>query len=313
MTETKPLFTSYSFGDPVSKKRLLITAGVHGDEFEPMLAVKQLIKYLDALPEDQLQARITLVPIVNHSAFKLASRCGEDNLDLARVCPGDPEGSLTEKLAHQLSQLIRQSTHYIDLHGGGKVYHIHPLAGYMLHPSLQILEQQRRMAKAFGYPLVWGTSAALEGRSLSVARDANVPAIYVENGGGEYRESLVESYVQGCLRVMVQLECISGEKVKKSEVESFLEIEEEFKNSGHLQAMMPAPTPGFFLAGVKVGERVKQGQLWGKIIHSDFEEETEVISDKEGLAFLLRAIPSVSQGDSLGGVLPLNASNHLIV
>ena len=40
------------------------------------------------------------------------------------------------------------------------------------------------MARAFNLPLIWGTDASLEGRSLSVARDAAVPAIYAEYLGG---------------------------------------------------------------------------------------------------------------------------------
>ena len=45
---------------------LLITGGVHGDEFEPMVAIRRLMH----LPElAKLRGKLTLVPVVNESAF----------------------------------------------------------------------------------------------------------------------------------------------------------------------------------------------------------------------------------------------------
>lgn len=49
------------------------------------------------------------------------------------------------------------------------------------------------MARAFGLPLIWGTDPTLPGRSLSVARDANVPAIYAEYLGGGRLNSGVDA------------------------------------------------------------------------------------------------------------------------
>ncbi len=79
---------------------------------------------------------------------------------------------MTERTAFALSQLIRVADYYIDLHTGGTKLCVSPMTGYMLHSDSGILEQQRKMARAFNLPIVWGTSASLEGRSLSVARDA---------------------------------------------------------------------------------------------------------------------------------------------
>ena len=60
---------------------LLVSAGVHGDEFEPMVAVRQLMQQL---PDYDLAGRVTLVPVVNESAFSIGERTGADGLDLAR-------------------------------------------------------------------------------------------------------------------------------------------------------------------------------------------------------------------------------------
>ena len=76
---------------PEPGPHVLITGGVHGDEFEPMAAVRRLIGLLRATP---LRGRVTLVPVVNEPAFRLGRRTAEDGLDLARTCPGRKDGSV---------------------------------------------------------------------------------------------------------------------------------------------------------------------------------------------------------------------------
>src|SRR5438067_896696 len=95
---------------------LLITGGVHGDEYEPMAAVRELIQSLNP---QRFCGKITLVPVVNEPAFARPSRTADDGLDLARTCPGRPNGTITQRVAHALSGLIRQADYYIDLHTGG--------------------------------------------------------------------------------------------------------------------------------------------------------------------------------------------------
>ena len=43
----------------------------------------------------------------------------DDQLDLARTCPGRSDGSVTEQTAWALSESIRSADFYIDLHTGG--------------------------------------------------------------------------------------------------------------------------------------------------------------------------------------------------
>src|SRR5216110_2019341 len=104
--------------------RLLITAGVHGDEYEPMAAVRELIRQLQSR---ELRGSVTLVPVVNEPAFARTARTAEDGLDLARTCPGRADGSITERIAHVLSELIRSADYYIDLHTGGTRLRVQPL------------------------------------------------------------------------------------------------------------------------------------------------------------------------------------------
>ncbi len=100
---------------------LLITGGVHGDEFEPIAAIRQLINLFDDGDEQVAGfcGRVTFVPIVNEAAFLRGHRCADDGLDMARTCPGNSDGSITERTAFALSELIHSADFYIDLHTGG--------------------------------------------------------------------------------------------------------------------------------------------------------------------------------------------------
>ena len=176
---------------------LLILGGVHGDEFESMAAIRRLLDHLDPAA---LRGRLTAIPVVNEAAYWRGQRTAEDELDLARTCPGRADGSITERTAHAVSEEIRRADYLIDLHSGGIVMEFYPTVGYTLHPDKAVLDVQRRMARALNMPIIWGTSAHLDGRTLSVARDAKVPAIYAEwMGGGTCDPQGADAYFEGCL------------------------------------------------------------------------------------------------------------------
>ena len=277
---------------------LLITGGVHGDEFEPMAAIRELMSRVDPA---KLRGKLTLVPIVNEPAFLRGQRTAEDGLDLARTCPGRADGSITEQIADALSRLIRTADYYIDLHTGGTEFTLLPLVGYMLHPNAKVLEAQRRMAKAFNVPIIWGTNPNLNGRSLSVSRDANIPGLYAEwgGGGGCDLEGIV-GYVNGCLGVMAELGMIDYRQpaAVKSQV-----IEDARENSGHLQICNTSPIDGFFEPAVKLGDHVNAGDSLGTVVDVLGGDRRDVKSGQTGLVFCLHTFRRVKQGVAVAVVL----------
>lgn len=275
---------------------LLITGGVHGDEFEPMLAIRRLMTVPELEPS-RLRGRVTLVPVVNEAAYLRGHRTADDGLDLARTCPGRPEGSITERTAHALSELIRSADAYIDLHTGGTRLRVHPLSGYVLHPNETVREQSRRMAWAFNLPVVWATDYRLEGRSMSVARDANVPAIYCEwHGAAVCEPEGVEAYVAGCLNVLGLLGMIERTP-PTSQVRHA--IEDPRPGSGHMQVCNPSPRTGYFQPTVKLGDIVQTGALIGTVSDVLGEETVAVTAQNGGIVLVLTTFPSVRQGDAL--------------
>jgi predicted deacylase len=279
--------------------RLLITGGVHGDEFEPMAAVRRLMSAIDA---EQLHGDVTLIPVVNEPAFRRGQRTAEDGLDLARVCPGRADGSITEQIAHELSRYIRAADLYIDLHTGGTRLCVLPLCGYSLHKNAVVLDRQRCMARAFGLSLIWGTDPNLDGRSLSVARDANVPAIYAEYlGGGRFDSTGVEAYVRGCLNVMAECGLLPGSPWSPGLPP--LIVEDDRPGSGHIQVNHPAPCGGFFEAAVTLGQQVRPGDVLGRVV-DPLEKRVETICARyAGMVIVLHTFARVDDGVSVAVIL----------
>lgn len=293
-----------------SGPQLLIVAGVHGDEYEPIVAALQLV---DELPGLLSKGQVTIMPLANESAFRRGSRLGADTKDLARICPGDIAGTVTEQSAAIVSELIKTADCLIDMHTGGALYDIYPLVGYMMHKDPKVLMQQQHMAVAAGLPLIWGTDHRPDGRTLSVARDSNIPAVYFEYGGGSaFREHVVSSYKEACMRIMAHLGMFEADyRVPGSRFNYWLE--DERQNSGYLQVKMPSPATGIFIPLVATGQLIRKGQLFGEVINPIENESTMVIAEQDGLVFLVRVNTHVEAGDSLGGILEVELFNKTTI
>lgn len=286
-----------------SGPHLLIIAGIHGDEYEPIHAVERLIDEMEKASFLK-RGKLTLVPVVNEPAHQLDARCGPDNKDLARTCPGNPEGSITEKIAAEISDLIRTSDYLIDMHTGGKRFEIYPLSGYMLHSNALILEKQRKMSQVFGLPVQWGTSPLLEGRTLSVARDAGIPAIYTEyGGGGPSQPEIVEALYKGCMNVLTDLDMI---QVRSGTAKTpIYTVEDHRPESGHLQILYPSPVSGPINYLISLGEKVQKGQSVARIRQNDEKDEITIVSQDEGIVFLINRQPEIEEQVSTLGILPI--------
>lgn len=277
---------------------LLVTAGVHGDEFEGMAALRQLFTELDP---KQLRGTLVAVLVANPPAYEAGSRTNpDDHQDMGRVFPGSPTGTVTEQLAHALTHaFIRHANFYIDLHSAGQYYAMPPLVGYQLRAE-PMLTLQRQAARAFGLPLVWGTPG-LPGRSLSAAAEFSVPALYAEiTGEGRCRADDVQRYRVGLRRLLAHLRMIDE---AFPDVAPTWCIEDDRPQAGFLQVQNQAPVGGFFEPAVRVLDRVQPGQPLGTIVDPFGTTLYVVQAPHAGLVVFLRTYPRVLAGDALCTVL----------
>ena len=279
-------------------KTLLVTAGVHGDEFEGMAAIRQVFAAADPR---QLAGTLVALPVANPPSFEAGLRVNpDDRQDLARIFPGDAAGTVSEQLAHALTHsFIRHADLYCDLHSAGQYYAMPPLCGYQLREE-PLLSAQREAAKVFGLPLVWGTPG-LPGRSLSVAGEHGVPAIYAEiTGEGRCRPADVASYVHGLNQLMALLG-MTGRPALACQPEWF--IEDDRAGAGFLQVQSRAPLGGLFQADVSIWQPVSEGQRLGAIYDPAGNERHVLVAPHAGRVVFLRTFNRVLAGDALCNIL----------
>ena len=102
-----------------SKPRLLLIAGVHGDEYESVAALHDIASEIN--PND-LSGTLIIVPVANPQAFYAGMRRNPVDLgDLNRSFPGNPEGTTSERVADLLFQnLVLGSDGVLSMHCWGK-------------------------------------------------------------------------------------------------------------------------------------------------------------------------------------------------
>ena len=183
--------------------RVLITGGVHGDEFEGPSAIMRLAARLDPA---RLAGQVILIPALNSPALAAASRVSPlDDGNLNRAFPGDPDGGPTAMIADYVERiLLPDCAAAIDLHSGGKasVFATCALATRCADPGLDAANLA--LARAFGAPLVWELGTHNDDRSFnSAAERARVPTIAAELSGGggvdPHATDLAEAGLLGCL------------------------------------------------------------------------------------------------------------------
>jgi hypothetical protein len=275
---------------------LTVIAGVHGCEYASMDGVR---RWLRTLESRELHGRVRAVPVLNVTAFAARTPfvVPEDGKNLNRSFPGDPAGTLAERLAYDaFTQLISGSDAYVDAHCGDLVEALQPFALYEEGPAE---EQARELAAAYGLPYVIRQSAgpgrAVNGTSSASAAAAGIPGITAEAGGcGLVEEDAVAMHVAGLDGVLARLGMTKA-------------------------AAPPAPLPeptylgrflwprcagaGWWAPAVRPGEQVIKGQLLGTVSSLDGATVRETVTaPADGVVIFVTSSPAVADDGLLLGL-----------
>lgn len=101
-------------------RKILITAGMDGDEYVAIAAAKKLLT--------KKLKNVTIIPIVNKEGYKRGVSFNPLDYTLPKhVFPGKEKGSPTERLMYRLAtEYIYKCNIWIDLHGGAKDEQLYP-------------------------------------------------------------------------------------------------------------------------------------------------------------------------------------------
>jgi len=132
----------------------LFSSGNHGDEYEGQLAVTNLVKFLEP---SMIRGRVILLPMANYPAALAGRRVSPiDDVNMNRVFPGDPDGTVTRQIAHYIdSELIPLADLVIDLHSGGSSLNYVPTALAKQSADPALYQKQLAALRAFGAPYTY--------------------------------------------------------------------------------------------------------------------------------------------------------------
>ena len=278
-------------------KTALVMAGNHGDEYPGQVAILRLLRDLN--PEE-VHGRLILIPALNFPAAKAATRLSPlDGKNMNRSFPGRADGTVTELIAHYLTNvLFPLSDIVIDLHTGGRGMDFHPCAHMHLVPE----PAQRRA-------MVAGTTAFNTDFSFlyaDIAGSGLLPVeaesqgkivITTEMGGTENVTAAVHRITQKGLRnVLVHFGLLEGNVVTRADL--------GLPPTRWVQALSRedyrfAPESGIYENIVDLGRDVAAGEVVGQIHFLERPDRTpvEVIAPAKGVLIGTRGPSLVAQGD----------------
>ncbi|MEO6213851.1 MAG: M14 family metallopeptidase [Vicinamibacterales bacterium] len=271
---------------------LALTAGVHGQEYAPILALQRMRAAIDPRT---LAGTVIMVHVANMPSYlaRTIYYSPADGKNLNRVFPGNPEGTLSERIADVITrEVIDRATHVVDLHCGDGNESLRPYSYWITTGTPQVAEAGRQMALAFGLDHIivdrerpTDPKASVYLSNTGVTRGK--PALTIESGGMARtdNESIVqiEHGIAGVLKFLKMRE----EGPKPVSAAMFLERSEVVRSSA----------TGVFQAAVEKGHTVARGGLLGRVTDFDGRLLEEIRAPFAGEVLYVVGTPAMSKGE----------------
>jgi predicted deacylase len=263
---------------------LVISGGVHGDEYEGPCAIQRLWRQLDPA---ELRGVFLGVPVVNVPAFQDGTRESPiDGFDLNRTFPGRENGFISEMIAHRfLVKVVLKADYYVDLHAGGNAFAMAPTVVYLETGPDEFKAREIALAKAAGVDLLWKGKGLWAAAHVEAVK-RGIPAILAEIGQeGRCAEPAVKLGEQIMMNVMKHANMINGVLQLPQE---WIIVEGTY---------MQSRTGGCFYPSVDLKQRVQSGDTVG-LITDLYGDTIETISAPfDGIVVSTRTFPSIRPGE----------------
>ena len=266
-------------------KTLVVTAGVHGNEYVGIQAVRELIREIQPL---ELSGRLLLVPLVNESGFYQGTHLiPADGKNLNRCFPGSTRGRTALRMAHALeSALYNQADFLVDLHGGGASESMTPLAFFPVGAGAEMTRITRAAGNALTVDFLVQSYA--DNGLYSYANRCQIPSLLLERGGGAaWDDAQVHACKQNIYELMDHLGILSCKKTLSPP----LEIQEARYEE--------AAEAGFWYCRKKPGEPIYKGEVLGNLLNSQGELLQQCIAAYDGVGLYLTHALGVKKGGPL--------------
>lgn len=271
-----------------------LVAGVHAFEYPPILALYRVKTLIDP---QALRGAVIMVHIANLPSFKRRTiYYGPDDWkNLNRVFPGDPAGTMSQRIAAALdTEIIRRADVLIDMHCGDGNEALIPYTYWMISGDKAFDAKTRDLALAFGLPHIiiddtrghdlktskyLGNTAILRGK----------PAITTEAGFlGRTDEESIGLNVRGVLSVLRHLGLLDGAPAPAADpvwIDKYEVVNSKWN--------------GLFAPRVPMGGYVRAGQVVGTVTDYLGAWKEDVRAPFTGILLYVIGTPPCNEGEPL--------------
>jgi predicted deacylase len=277
-------------------KRVCIVTGTHGDELEGQYVCARLAKILND-EKQKLSGIVDIYPALNPLGIDSVTRGFPlFDLDMNRIFPGSPTGSLAEAAAYDVIRDIEGADMCIDIHS----------SNIFLReiPQVRVSEQNEAAllpyAVMLNVDLVWihASATVLESTLAHSLNMRGVKTLVVEMGVGmRITESFCTQLVDGILNLLRELGMWSGEAGQPH-------MRQPLVSKDHGVGFLNSDAAGIFIPRAAHGSHVNTGDSIGMVIDpltGAIVEET--LAPCAGLLFTLREYPVVFGGSLLARIM----------
>jgi predicted deacylase len=262
---------------------LLVCATIHGDEITGVEIIRRLLthKFIN-----RIRGTLIAIPVVNVYGFVSKSRYLPDRRDLNRSFPGSESGSMASRLAHVLmTEILPHCTHIVDLHSGAVNRENLP----QIRAKLKGEPELEALAHAFGVPVILDMNL-VEGSLREAAYERDIPILVYEAGEAlRFNEVAIRAGVKGVLNVMASLD-MRLRKRKASKTPAMI---------ANASRWVRAPQSGILRSLVTIGARVAVGDVLAYINDPLGENNSEIVSELEGIVIGRTNLPLVFAGEAV--------------
>jgi uncharacterized protein len=275
-----------------------LIAGNHGYEYTSIIALQRLVNQIDP---KRLSGTVIMVHVANMPSFlkRTIYYSPVDGKNLNRVYPGRIDGTVSERIAYQITkEVIERADYVIDLHCGDGNESLRPYSYWDVNAGgPEVVEKSKQMALAFGMDhIVKDRERPTDpNKSLYCSTTATTrgkPAITTESGGlGMTDNESIARIEHGVINVMRHLKMIEGTP-KMVEQPIFIDR----------NAVLRSDATGIFYPLAERGHAVAKGTLMGYVTDFFGKRIFELRAPFSGTVLYILGTPPISQGEPLAMV-----------
>lgn len=271
---------------------LLVTGGVHNAEYVGIQAAMELAQELE--PEHLTKGCVIVVPLLNRTGFehRTMSVVFEDGKNLNRMFPGDPEGTLSDKICDWVvNEIFSQINYHVDLHCGDGFEHLTPYVYYQGKAEKGVSDLSREMASAVKVPYMV-KSCTDTGGAYNYAGKCGIPGILIERGGrGIWSREEVDQdkedvrAILELLGFMNRTERTTGRNTVPEEISDVI--------------YYASPCGGCWYPAKRPGDPVMKDEYLGEIKDYFGAVKSRIVAQKDGRLLYQVASLCVAEGETL--------------